>query len=148
MLKNISRHYPAWLRRTGIEILGWLLIVVGLVALVLPGPGLLTVAAGLVVLALRYPWAKRLLIPIKHRAVFLARKSAQSWYSVTISVAGGFSLIAVGITWGLRPRTPSWWPLDEWLWLPGGWHTGGTLIASGAFAVAVVIYSWRRYRTL
>jgi hypothetical protein len=65
---------PPWLHRTGIELLGWALIAVGLAALVLPGPGLLALAGGLVVLSLRYAWAKRLLVPIKAEALKIAEK--------------------------------------------------------------------------
>jgi hypothetical protein len=70
---------PSWLRRTGIELLGWGLIAVGLAALVLPGPGLLALAGGLVVLSLRYAWAKRLLVPIKVEALKIVEKEVQTW---------------------------------------------------------------------
>ena len=37
-------------RRLVLEIIGWLLVVVGIAALVLPGPGLLAIVAGLALL--------------------------------------------------------------------------------------------------
>ena len=43
-----------WVRRTGGEILGWTLVVVGLALLVLPGPGMLALVAGIALLAPHY----------------------------------------------------------------------------------------------
>jgi uncharacterized protein (TIGR02611 family) len=58
---------PTWLRRPVVTLLGVGLIAVGVVLLVLPGPGLLIMAAGLAVLASEYPAAQRLLDRIKSR---------------------------------------------------------------------------------
>lgn len=137
---------PPWLRRTGIDVLGWSLIAVGLVALVLPGPGLLTLTTGLVVLSLRYAWAKRLLVPIKTRALRLAIKGVQTWPRIVFSTLAGFSLIALGIVWGIRPQIPSWWPVNEWWWFPGGWSTAVTLMVSGLISLFLIAYSFRRFR--
>lgn len=136
-----------WMRRVGIEVLGWLLIVAGVIALVLPGPGLITLTAGLIVLSWRYTWARRLLIPVKKRAIFLAREGMRTWPRIILSTLGGVALVALGILWGLRPAKPAWWPLSAWWWLPGGWNTGITLIASGAIALGLIAYSFRKFRT-
>jgi uncharacterized protein (TIGR02611 family) len=45
-------------RKTGVTILGFLLIVVGIALLVLPGPGLVVIIIGLIVLSWEYEWAK------------------------------------------------------------------------------------------
>lgn len=55
------------LRRVGVGTAGGLLVVVGVVLLVLPGPGLLVIAAGLAVLATEFTWAKRLLVRVRAR---------------------------------------------------------------------------------
>jgi uncharacterized protein (TIGR02611 family) len=47
--------------RVGVGIVGGLIVVLGLVTIPLPGPGWLTVIAGLVVLATEFLWAERLL---------------------------------------------------------------------------------------
>ena len=39
-------------------VLGWLLVVAGVLALVLPGPGLLMVFSGLAILSQHYAWAE------------------------------------------------------------------------------------------
>jgi uncharacterized protein (TIGR02611 family) len=47
--------------RFGIAAFGFIVVLVGLAMLVLPGPGLLVIAIGLGVLALEFAWAERLL---------------------------------------------------------------------------------------
>ena len=136
----------SWWKRRGIEIAGWALMIFGVAALVLPGPGLLGLVAGLVLLSTRYVWAKRLLRPVKARALRLAIKSVQTWPRITVSVFGGVLLIALGIVWGLQPGVPSWWPIAERWWLVGGWATAITLMASGVVVLALLVYSFRRFR--
>jgi uncharacterized protein (TIGR02611 family) len=46
---------------------GIALTLLGLALLVLPGPGILTIAAGLAVLATEFVWARRLLDWMKHK---------------------------------------------------------------------------------
>ncbi|MFI6760927.1 phosphatase PAP2 family protein [Micromonospora sp. NPDC050417] len=48
------------LRRIGIAVAGGVIILAGLLMLVLPGPGWLTIFAGLSLLGREFPWAKRL----------------------------------------------------------------------------------------
>ena len=55
-------------------------------------------------------------------------------------------VVAVGVAWGLQPPAPGWWPLDDRWWLVGGWGTGGTLIFSGVVALAMVAYSFVKFR--
>ena len=99
--QNQSRQ--AW-KRWGILGAGWILLILGIAALVLPGPGLLGVAAGLALLASQYSWAKRLLRPVKARALKLAIKGVQTWPRIALSVLSGLALIAVGIVWACAHR--------------------------------------------
>lgn len=137
---------PLWLRRVGIELLGWGLIVIGLAALVLPGPGLLTVTVGLIVLSWRYAWARRVVVPVKARAMMLATQGVQTWPRIILSSLGALVIIALGIVWGIRPSPPAWWRFDDWWWLPGGWNTAVTLMASGVLALGLIVYSFHRFR--
>ncbi len=54
-----QRTHPQ-VRRVVVAVVGFLLLSVGAALLVLPGPGLLVIAAGIAVLALEFPWAERL----------------------------------------------------------------------------------------
>lgn len=144
-MMKADRVHP-WVRRVAIEVGGWTLVVLGVAALVLPGPGLLMLAAGLTVLSLRYAWADRLLHPIKARALHAAELGVQTWPRIALSVLGALILMTIGVIWGLQPPTPGWWPLEERWWLPGGWVTGGTMIGSGIIAISLIVYSFRRFR--
>lgn len=50
-----------------ITLVGGALLVAGVIMLVTPGPGLLTIAAGLAVLGRKYKWARRLLEQVRAR---------------------------------------------------------------------------------
>ncbi len=53
---------------------GGLLLIVGAALLVLPGPGLLVIAAGLAVLAVDYHWPRRLLDRVRDRLAAARRR--------------------------------------------------------------------------
>jgi uncharacterized protein (TIGR02611 family) len=61
-------------RRIGITIAGLALLVAGGLLLVLPGPGWVTIFAGLAVLSMEYTWARRLLDRAKTRAKWAAER--------------------------------------------------------------------------
>jgi hypothetical protein len=132
--------------RVGQEVLGWLLLIAGVAALVLPGPGLLLLALGLWVLAKNYRWADRMLDPVKRAAYRGAAESVKSWPRIIMSTLLALAIIGVGVVWGIRPATPSWWPLAEKWWLFGGWGTGVFLIASGLLAIGLLGWSMKNFR--
>ena len=142
----IRKRGAAWARRIAIEVLGWALIVLGLAALFLPGPGLLALVAGLVVLSQQYEWAERRLEPVKEKAFQVAEDGVRTLPRIIMSCAGALTLMALGVVWGLQPPAPSWWPLGDGWWLPGGWGTGSSLIVSAIVALAMIAYSFRRFR--
>jgi len=148
MLLDMSKagRVSRWVRRTGLEVLGWSLVLVGIAALVLPGPGLLALFAGLAILSQQYEWAERRLEPVKRAAFRAAADGVRTWPRIIGSCAGGLSLVAFGVLWGLRPPSPAWWPTDDRWWLPGGLGTGASLILSGLVALAMIAYSFRRFR--
>lgn len=55
-------------KRIAIAVIGGLLILAGLVLMILPGPGLLLVIAGLAVLASEFAWASSALAMAKRKA--------------------------------------------------------------------------------
>ncbi|MGK2874245.1 MAG: PGPGW domain-containing protein [Nocardioides sp.] len=136
-------------KRLVLETLGWVLVVVGTAALVLPGPGLLCIFAGLVLLSQQYEWAERRLEPIRLRALRGAAESVETWPRIVVSGLGVLWLLGIGVLWMLDPAVPDWWPnwwivTDEW-WLFGGFWTGVSLVVSGILALALVVYSFRRF---
>lgn len=147
---ELEEHDPPtvqrWLKRRGVEILGWTLVVLGVAALVLPGPGLLLLVSGFALLATRYTWAKNRLLPLKARAIRVAIKGVRTWPRIAGSTLGALCLTALGVLWVLHPPAPEWWPLTDAWWLVGGWGTGATLIFSRTIALALVAYSYHRFR--
>jgi hypothetical protein len=133
-------------RRLVLETIGWLLVVVGIAALVLPGPGLLAIVAGLALLSQQYEWAERRLEPVKEKALKAAKDSVETWPRMVISGGSALVLVVAGIVWIWHPPAPSWWPLDDGWWLIGGWGTGITQVLSGLIALAMIVYSYRRFR--
>jgi uncharacterized protein (TIGR02611 family) len=133
-------------RRVVLEAIGWILVVAGVAALVLPGPGLLMIFAGLVILSQEYEWAERRLEPVKVRALRGAAEGVETWLRIALSTAAAVALIACGVLWIWGPESPSWWPIADRWWLPGGAATGVTQVASGLIALGLIVYSYRRFR--
>jgi uncharacterized protein (TIGR02611 family) len=133
-------------RRLLLELLGWLLVVAGVAALVLPGPGLLLLFAGLAVLSQQYEWAERRMHPVREAAMRTAAEGVATWPRILMSTCAALGLIAVGVLWGVGIDQPGWWPLrDDW-WLVGGWTTGATLMFSGVLALGLLVWSYRHHR--
>jgi len=135
-------------KRIVLETLGWILVVGGIAALVLPGPGLLAIVAGLALLSQQYEWAERRLDPVKKRALEAAADGVATWPRILMSSLGVAFLVGLGVFWSAKPDAPGWWPLDEKWWLPGGWGTGVSLIISGLLALALIIYSYKNFREI
>jgi uncharacterized protein (TIGR02611 family) len=132
-------------KRLALEVVGWTLVVAGIAALVLPGPGLLMLFGGLAVLSQQYEWAERRLAPIKYRALKGAAESVETWPRIVMSVGGVILLVLAGVLWAADPEVPEWWPVHERWWLPGGLATAITQIASAVIAMALIVYSYRRF---
>lgn len=132
--------------RTGLEVIGWTLVVLGIAALVLPGPGLLMLVGGLAVLSQQYVWAERKLHPVKKQAYKAARIGVKTWPRIAISALGALAFMTLGIIWMFQPPIPDWWPFNGDLWLFGGWGTGLSLVLSAIIALTLLGYSIHRFR--
>lgn len=115
--------------------IGGILVLVGLALLVLPGPGLLVVFAGLAILATVFPALDRHVDLVRRQALKAAEDSVSSWWRLTGAVVMGLALIAAGIALGVVPDLPF-----------SGWHTGSSVILSGLIVLGLLVYSLRRVR--
>jgi hypothetical protein len=133
-------------KKAGAQVVGWVLVLAGLAAIVLPGPGLLLLFGGLAILSQQFAWAERRVEPVKGAAFKTAESSVRTWPRIAVSVVGGCVLIGLGVLWGIRPDAPDAWPARESWWLVGGWATGSSLIISGIVVMVLLVYSFRRFR--
>ncbi|GAA1227469.1 hypothetical protein GCM10009676_07150 [Prauserella halophila] len=123
------------LTRGVLAVVGSVVLLVGLALLVLPGPGLLLVLAGLIALAAAFPTLQRHIEPVRERAMQAAESSVASPLRIAGSVLAGLGLIGAGVVWGIVP----WVPL-------AGWTTGVSLILSGIVLLALLYYSHRHVK--
>lgn len=65
-----------WAKRIAVTLIGCTVLIIGLAMLVLPGPGLVVIPAGLAILGLEYAWARAWLARVKDRGEALARAAA------------------------------------------------------------------------
>jgi uncharacterized protein (TIGR02611 family) len=76
MWKRVGLHGPAilfrWImgnaKRIAVFVVGMVVLLAGVAMIVLPGPGLLVIIAGLAILATEFAWAERALDTAKARA--------------------------------------------------------------------------------
>lgn len=122
-------------KRFSVAIAGGVVLLIGVALLVLPGPGLLLVLAGLVILASEFPTLEKHVDPVRDRAMKAAEDSVSSPLRIAGSVLAGLGLIAAGVVWGIR--------LFPWLPFPG-WSTGSSLILSGIVLFALLGWSYRK----
>lgn len=133
------------LRKAGVFIVGWTLVLGGIAALILPGPGLLLLLLGLVVLSQEYEWAERRVDPVKDKAFEVARQGVSTYPRIVLSALGALVLVAIGVVWGLDPTIPTIGPVGPDLPV-GGWATGSSIILSGVIALGLLVYSIKRFR--
>jgi len=132
-------------RRVLLEVVGWTLLVLGIAALILPGPGLLMMAGGIILLSQQYEWAERRVEPIKREALRGAAKSVETWPRIIASSTMIVIIAAAGVYWFVSPPAPDWWPVAERWWLPGGKATSISQFGSAALAVGLLVWSFRKF---
>jgi drug/metabolite transporter (DMT)-like permease len=121
------------MKRILIAIAGGIVVLVGVALLVLPGPGLLLILAGLLILASEFPVLERYVDPVRDRAMQAAEDSVSSPLRIAGSVCAGLGLIGAGVVWVVfREELPF-----------GGWSAGSSLILSGLILFALLIWSYR-----
>lgn len=146
---TVFQRLRRWFRRTGSEVLGWILIPLGIVLMPAPGPGTLVLVAGVALLAPHHAWAQRILEPLQRQAIEAAKYGVATWPRITLSALGGLWLFFLGILWWTAPVIPTFEVLGVGFGpeLPAaGWGTALGLMASAVAAWGLLIYSIVRWR--
>ena len=84
-------------RRIAVTVVGTVILAVGVVLLVAPGPGLVVIALALAVFAVEYEWARRNLAAVQERARSAALKAAASRVATASAVLSGVGAIGLGV---------------------------------------------------
>ncbi len=71
-MKTVMKRHA---KRTAVFVVGWAIVIAGLAMLVLPGPGLVVVIAGLSVLGIEFAWARRMRDAAQEKAKATANKA-------------------------------------------------------------------------
>lgn len=137
-----SVHY---MRRIALTVVGGLLVAVGIAALVLPGPGLLIMFAGVFVLSLEFEWAERRVDFVRDKAMEAAEYGVTTWPRIVLSALAAACVVAAGVVWIVSPTIPEIWIFGPKLPF-AGLGTGIVLVASGIVAFGLLVYSIRRFR--
>ncbi|MBA2444748.1 MAG: hypothetical protein H0V49_05395 [Nocardioidaceae bacterium] len=129
-----------------VTLVGWILLLAGIAALALPGPGLLLLLAGMVMLSQEYEWAERRVDPVKDKAFGVAEAGVSTYPRIVLSALGACAVIGAGVIWWMDDiKIPEIGPLGPELPL-GGWETGSGIVLSGLVALGLLIYSIKRFR--
>jgi Putative transmembrane protein (PGPGW) len=129
----ILRSSARAVRRVVVTLLGGAVLALGIVLLALPGPGVLVIALGFLILSSEYEWARRRFETARKTAADLADQAVAKPWSTVLSILGSLALIAAGFVWGAVSALPfsSWW-------------TGGSLIFGGLAALTTILVSVRQ----
>ncbi len=120
------------MKRLVVTIVGGALLLCGIAALVLPGPGMIVCVGGLALLATQYRWARGLLGWARERAREGVERTGSNPLLAAATILCGLGMIALGIAAILIEL-----PLLNTA-------TGSLIIAGGLFLV--VSTSWACYR--
>ncbi len=122
-------------RRVIVSVLGAAVLGLGIVLLALPGPGVLVIALGFLILSTEYDWARRRFEYARSKAADLADQAVARPWSTALSILAALGLVGLGIALGTVPALPlsSWW-------------TGGSLIFGGLAALTTILVSLRQAR--
>src|SRR5215469_2982817 len=123
------------LRRIAITVAGTVLLAVGVVLLVTPGPGIVVIALALAVFAIEYEWARRRLNKARELARSAAEKTATNQVTKASAVLFGVGAIGLG---GILIFTDI---------LPfSGFGTGVCVALAGLITLVTTAYSIRSLR--
>lgn len=123
-----------WIKRSAVTVLGVGLLLGGVALMVLPGPGILLVVAGLAVLATEYVWAQRFLHHAKNKAAEAQEQAVANKLRTAATFVFAFAMIALGVTMLFVDdvRWPVWDRIFDSFWTP---VVGGVVIVTSLILI-------------
>ena len=79
--------------RLGTIVVGFVVLFAGLAMMVLPGPGIVAILAGLGILSRELPWAERMLVYAKKKTRVDKVKEQPRWVQVTMWAVTGAAIV-------------------------------------------------------
>ena len=145
---SLGSAVTSWFKTMGLEILGWILIPLGIILMPLPGPGMLIVAAGVALLSRRHVWAQNARGFVEKRAIDAAKYGVATVPRIVLSMLGGVWLAALGCVWWAGVDIPEFDIVNIGFGpeLPGGRTAAFGLWASALATWALIAYSVNRWR--
>jgi uncharacterized protein (TIGR02611 family) len=123
------------LRRIAVTVVGTVILAVGVVLLVAPGPGLVVIALALGVFAIEYQWARRHLATVQQHARSAALKAAASRVATAAAVLFGVGAVGLGVVLIFTDLLPL-----------SGVGTGVGIAIGGLTVLVTMAYSVRELR--
>lgn len=125
------------LKRFGVTVIGVALLAAGAAMMVLPGPGILVIVAGLAVLATEYVWARSLLDRARTQAENAQEAAVASPWRTAGTVLFAAGMLALGIVMIAVPdvEVPFW-----------GGLTGGILGVTALILLTTTYLTFRAHR--
>jgi hypothetical protein len=130
-MKDLVRLF----RRIAVTVVGTVILAVGVVLLVAPGPGLLVILLALIVFAVEYEWARRHLTAVRARARSAADKAAASRVATASAILFGVGAIGLGGVLVFTDVLPL-----------AGVGTGASVALGGLTVLVTTAYSVRELR--
>lgn len=124
----------------GIQVLGWILLLGGVVLMPLPGPGALIIFAGVAVLSHHYTWARKARDKTKDGVIEGTKASVANKKRIGLSAFFSICVIAFGVWICLDPSLPEAINFDL-LGLEVGPKIPGAGLGSGIFIIGSGVVS-------
>lgn len=94
---SVSRRAGAQVKKAAILVVGVVVVLAGVALLALPGPGVIVIIVGLLILSTEFEWAQRLLDIVVEKAAGAATSLQGSKSGRIMLAVSGVALIGIGI---------------------------------------------------
>jgi uncharacterized protein (TIGR02611 family) len=98
-LSQVARFIGRSGKRIAVTVVGFAVLIAGLIMMVTPGPGVLAIIAGLAILATEWAWAERMLDRAKKGGKVMVDQATASPLRIALSVTATLAGVAAVVLW-------------------------------------------------